>query len=342
MATYRNILILKSGALGDLIAGTTAIRVLRNAFPDAKITAFSNILMREVAPPGSLIDDLIISDAANTSPGKFIALLREIRKRRFDLTVNLRWSSEGSALLCYLSGSKSRVGSGPASVRWIYTMKAPIAVGRRHEFLRHLDIVEALGLDASEPEPYVHISENDRRFADEACVSMGMKSGRFLAVHPGASARSKAWAPEKFIELGRQFVKTFESSVLITWGPGEEALARQVASGIGPNARMSPKTSISGLAALLRMSALCVCNYSGVMNVGMAVKTPLVALGCTSAEDWGPYGEIHRTVNSAQERDSYTEEERFAAMNSILTENVWSIVSARWRELASELIGAST
>ena len=50
------------------------------------------------------------------------------------------------------------------------------------------------------------------------------------------------------------------------------------------------------------------------MNVAMAVKTPLLALGCTSPEDWGPYGEIHRTVSAFRGEDVYTESERSAAM----------------------------
>ena len=74
----------------------------------------------------------------------------------------------------------------------------------------------------------------------------------------------------------------------------------------------------------------------------MAVKTPLVALGCTSAEDWGPYGPLHRTVNAAGERDSYTDEQRREAMQSISLDAVWALVRSRFRELAGHPAGGRT
>jgi hypothetical protein len=66
----------------------------------------------------------------------------------------------------------------------------------------------------------------------------------------------------------------------------------------------------------------------------MAVKTPLLALGCTSPDDWGPYGDLHRTVNAFRGDDAYTETERGAAMRSITVESVWNALQSRWRELA--------
>ena len=69
------------------------------------------------------------------------------------------------------------------------------------------------------------------------------------------------------------------------------------------------------------------------MNVSMAVETPLVALGSTSPEDWGPYGGIHRTINKSGERDSYTEEEQRAMMKLIGVEEVVEMVGKRMKEL---------
>ncbi len=333
MKRFENILVIKSGALGDLIAGTTALRALRDGMPGSRITLLTNALAKEVCPPGTLCDDLII-EPAKKSWNSTIRLVWELRTRKFDLAVNLRWASEGSALLALLSGAGTRAGSGPRSARWLYTVNAPYDEGRRHEFLRHCDIVASLGIPATNPRPYVHMSDPDRSFAKGFLEGAG--GGKTIDFHPGASTSSKTWPPDRFIELGKRFVREFGANIIVTWGPGEEELAGGLAAAIGDRAKLAPPTTIGRLAAIIAGCAMCVCNYSGVMNVAMAVGTPLLALGCTSPEDWGPYGDAHRTVNAVAGEDSYTGEERAAAMKSISVESVWEALAPRWKELTSQ------
>lgn len=335
MVEAHRVLVIKWGALGDLIAGTVALRALREAYPEASITVLSNPLMRELCPPGTIVDDVIPYDGSQFSLAEHVRLIAGLRRRRFDVALNLRWTSERSAFLALLSGATHRAGSGPRTSRWIYDLKAPLEEGRRHEFLRHLDIVGALGIPLREPRPFLFVSEEDSAFAQEFLGKNGCERSSTLALHPGASNPSKAWMPERFIETGRSFVNRFNGRVLVTWGPAEETLARTVASGIGERAVLSAPTTVGKLSALIACSGMCLCNYSGVMNVAMAVGTPLLALGCTSPEDWGPYGELHRTVNSARPTDSYTDAERNAAMAEINADAVWRALESRFLELYS-------
>ena len=327
------ILIIKWGALGDLIAGTTAIRAVRRRYPDVAITILANSTMREICPQGTLADEIIEYEPNRKSISYQIGILRELRKRKFDLSINLRWTSERSALLGFLSGANLTAGSGPRESRWAYNRKAPLYEGRRHEYHRHLDILEPLGITGEIPEPFVFVSDEDRSFAKEIFQRNEIRKDKVLAIHPGASLSSKAWLPERFTEVGKLFVKKEFGKVLVTWGPGEERLAEEVSGQIGSSAICSPRTSIGKLAALLERCGLCICNYSGVMNVGMATKTPLLALGCTSAEDWGPLGDLHRTINHGKERDSYTNEERAKVMAMITVEEVWEALGRRWNQL---------
>ena len=336
--SLRKILITKWGALGDLIAGTTAIHAVRKHYPEASITLLANSMMNEVCPPGTLADEILVYKPEKKSIPYQWSVIRELRKRKFDAAINLRWTSERSALLGYLSGADVRVGSGPKESQWMYNFKAPLYTGRRHEFYRHLDILEPLGITNEQPEPFIHIGKEDRTFAAAFFQNLNIDRRDVLAIHPGASIPSKAWLPERYAETAKIFLKNFNGKVLVTWGPGEQALAESVVQMIGTGAVPSPQTSIGRLAALLEGCGLCICNYSGVMNVGMAVKTPLIALGCTSAEDWGPYGEIHRTINHSGENDSYTEEARAAMMAKISIEEVCRMMELRWRELHPEVV----
>jgi len=330
------ILVIKWGALGDLIAGTVALRALREAYPDARISVLSNPMMGELCPPGTLIDEVIPYDQGAFSLADHLRVVRELRRRRFDVALNLRWTSERSAVLALLSGAAYRAGSGPKGSRWVYNLKASVEDGRRHEFLRHLDIVAALGVRPGEPRPFLFVPAGDAAFAESFMAQHGCARSSTLALHPGASNPSKAWMRERFVETSVRFLKRFRGRVLVTWGPGEETLARGVAEGIGAGAVLSAPTTIGKLSALIARCGMCLCNYSGVMNVAMAVGTPLLALGCTSPEDWGPYGDLHRTVNSARPYDSYTDAERAAAMGEIAADAVWRVLEGRFVELYPE------
>jgi ADP-heptose:LPS heptosyltransferase len=333
----RTILVIKWGALGDLIAATTALRALREALPAARITVLANPLLGEIAPPGTLIDDLVVVPGGGSKPlarlGREVRLVGALRSRRFDLAINLRWTSERSAVLAWLSGARLRAGSGPAAFSGLYTHRAPLHAGRRHEFLRHLDILEPLGIVPQRILPFVHVSADARAAAETFCHTRAFHRSSTVGMHPGASRPSKAWPAERYAELARRLAAS-GLQVLVTWGPGEEALAREVSGRAGGNVVVAPPTPrVGGLAALIASCSVFVCNYSGPMNVAMAVETPLVALGSTSPEDWGPFGDIHRTINKAGERDSYTEEEQLAMMERIGEEEVEELVKARIREV---------
>lgn len=331
MITARDILVIKWGALGDLIAATTAVRALREAYPASIITLLSNSLMKEVCPPGTLADDLIPTDGQPGGIGGQFSLVAALRKRRFDLAINLRWESERCAVLAWLSGAPYRAGSGPRALRFLYNVRAPLVPGRRHEFHRHLDIIEPLGVRPARVLPFVHRSAADEDFAKEFFSVHALKKSSTVGLQPGASRLSKAWPVERYAELSRRLSEEMNVRIVVTWGPGEQWLAQQVARQSG--ALISPPTSIGRLAAIIGSCGLFVCNYSGPMNVAMAVETPMVALGSTSQEDWGPYGEIHRTINKARPQDSYTEEEQLDVMKGITTREVFELCGERLRQL---------
>jgi ADP-heptose:LPS heptosyltransferase len=319
-----------------LIAATPAIRAIREYYPEAFITLLANKQMSEICPPGTVVDEVILYDVKAKSLKEHVRMIRELSRRRFDIAVNLRWQSEYAAIITWLSGARWRVGSGPKTMRWIYNIKAPWYEGRRHEFQRYLDIVHALGLPVQEPKLYVHSTEADEQVADAFVKGHGCTKSTTLVIHPGASSYSKAWMPERFSEIGKRFVERFKGQVIVAWGPGEETLATQITQAIGANAHKSPPPTVGLVAAIMARCGLCLCNFSASMNIAMAVETPVVAIGCTSPEDWGPYGPLHRLVYFGKENDNYTEAESYALMQQISVERVWDVVQRRWLELSSK------
>lgn len=333
-----NILVIKWGALGDLIAATPAIKTLRDNYPDSKIILLTNPLMQQIIPAGFLVDELIListnrNKVEDSLLKQFITAFN-LRRKKFDLAVNLRWTSERAALLTFLSGAKVRVSSGPKNLMNLYTIKLDHPAGRYHEIHRNLDIIKALGVNKIDENPILFISDEDQKFADDFFVKNNLSEST-LCIHPGASRAIRAWMPERFAEIGKNFVKYFGGKILITWSGKESSLADELVKSIGDGAIKSVETKTIGqLAALIKNCKMFFSNCTGPMNVAVSVKTPVIALlGSSDETDWGAYGKNHINIKSPIQLEHYSDEDERRAMEAIAVDTVWNILSNRWKEL---------
>jgi heptosyltransferase-2 len=315
---------------------TPAIRAVRENFPNAKITILTNGLMKQILPEGYLNDELLFiktkGNRVNEPIKNQLKLVYQLRKRKFDLAINLRWTSERGAVLAYLSGAKYRVSSGPKNVMNLYTIKVAAPIGRYHEIHRNLDIVKALGLNVTDEVPEIYISEKEQEFADIFFNERLLQKQNTICIHPGASRPNRAWMPDRFREIAKRFSEQLDVQVIVTWGNSEEALAREVVNGLGNKVVLCEKTkSIGELAAVIKNSKMFFSNCTGPMNVAVAVRTPVVALlGSSDPTDWGAYGISHHNIKSPLILEHYTDEDERKAMDMISIEYVWEVLKNKW------------
>ncbi|HEY1904701.1 MAG TPA: glycosyltransferase family 9 protein [Myxococcaceae bacterium] len=93
---------------------------------------------------------------------------------------------------------------------------------------------------------------------------------------PGGRLGWRRIPPGLFAVAGRVLAELGRVAI-VAWGPGEEALAREVVAGI-PGARLAPPTDLDQLAALLAAAGCTVTNNSGPMHLSVAVGAPTLAL----------------------------------------------------------------
>lgn len=338
----KKILIIKWGALGDIVMSTSAIKAVRENFPQAKITILSNKLMEQILPQGFIYDELItIRTKGNRVDESFrdqLKLIMLLRKRKFDLAINLRWTSERGAVLTYLAGAYYRVSSGPKNVMALYNIKAEAPVGRYHEIHRNLDIIKALKLKITDEIPVVYVSEDDQKFADDFFSKNNFTKQNTICIHPGASRAIRAWMPERFKEIIKRAVEKLDVNIVVTWGSAEEELARFVAEGFGDKVKLCERTnSISQLSAVIKNSSMFFSNCTGPMNIAVAVRTPVIALlGSSDPTDWGAYGSINTNIKSPLVLDHYSDEDEKKSMEMISVETVWKIFENKWKSLKLE------
>jgi ADP-heptose:LPS heptosyltransferase len=133
---------------------------------------------------------------------------------------------------------------------------------------------------------------------EEGAASLLERYGveRFVLVHPGTSTSSRAYPPERYADVVERLHAEGGLPVLVTGGPGEEDLTRQVAGTTG--IALGGETGFGEFAALVGRAAVVVTNNTGTTHVASAMKRPVVTVfaGTNPPEQWGPWRTPHRLL----------------------------------------------
>jgi heptosyltransferase I len=298
-----NILIVRLGALGDIVHAVPAAAALRRAFPGARLDWLVEPQHQAIVELVTVLDRLIV--VGGRTPAAWVDTVRRLRQTRYDAALDFQGLMK-SAVLARASGAARVLGFS------IWHLREKTA----RPFYSDVSIVEggagpqekATGADvASELADHV-ITKNLRLLS-----TVGVETGRiefplapirsaaaervrqdvggpFVLINPGAAWPNKRWPAERFGEIAAflREVRGLESVVL--WGPREEPLARAVVAASGGAARLAPPTGIADLLGLSRDASLMVSGDTGPLHVAAAAGTPIVAIfGPTNPRRNGPW-----------------------------------------------------
>jgi heptosyltransferase-2 len=295
-----NILVRGVNWIGDAVMTMPAVRALRLARPDARISLLVKPWVAPLFEKDPNIDEVILySDEYKGISGR-IKLARKLRERDFCAALLLQ-NAFDAAIITALAGIPCRAGYSRDGRGGLLTNPVPFdsSAKRLHHIDYYLNLVTKAGLPAVRSAPWMYLAIEERVGARE-----GLKELRrpVVAVNPGATyGSSKRWLPERFAATAKKVIDELGGSVLVLGGPGEKKIAEEIVSLIGgpgeagrdPRVKSAAgKTSLRELAALISECDCLITNDSGPMHIGYAVGTPVVAVfGSTSPELTGPAGE---------------------------------------------------
>jgi heptosyltransferase I len=287
-----NILIVRLGALGDIIHTVPAAAALRDTFPDARIDWLVDARHRAVVDLVTVIDHAIVLERSSISG--WTAVSRQLRTVHYDIALDFQGLLK-SAVLARASGARRVAGFSiwhlrEKTARPFYS-ETP-AGGRLaslgdHVIVKNLGLLRVLGI--AEPAVRFPLAEVD----SGALVKVrGMLGGDrpFAVINPGAAWPNKRWPPDRFGEVAAFLQQVRQLPSIVLWGPGEEGLAGAVVETSEGAARVAPPTNLSDLLALARAASLMVSGDTGPLHIAAAVGTPAVALfGPTDPHRNGPW-----------------------------------------------------
>jgi len=154
----------------------------------------------------------------------------------------------------------------------------------------------ALNAQHSIPKARFDPDPSDLAWADEWLARQLAGAGRLVVIHPGTGGPAKLWTAERWAAVADALAARGDVRLLLTGGPGEEALVAAVRAGMhAPAPSLAGQTSLGQLAALLRQADLVLGVDSGPLHLAAAQGTPTVHLyGPGDERRFGPWGDPAR------------------------------------------------
>jgi lipopolysaccharide heptosyltransferase I len=299
----KRVLIVKLGALGDIVHAIPVAAALRRAFPTVRIDWLVSARHREILDLVPVIDRRLVINERGLAA--ILPAISELRRAQYDVALDLQGLVK-SAVFARSSGAARVIGFASHYLRerlarTFYTeAHDPGGPGMYHPDETHviwtnLGLLAPLGVSVAMPE--FPIDRADSTVARDVAQRTG---GRYALLNPGAAWPTKRWMPSRFGAVAVALREKYALSSVVLWGPGEEALARDVVSTAAGAAMLSPSTSISDLVALSRGAALLVSGDTGPAHIAAAVGTPILGIyGPTRPSRNGPWSPDDVTISRA-------------------------------------------
>lgn len=287
--------------LGDVVMATPALRALREALPEAAITALVREELVGVLRGTPWVDRLqghALYGFRGPSQWLRRATLARRSLRGADAVVVLP-NSVSSAFLAWCSGARRRIGYGRSGRSPLLTEAVPPA--RRNGRFQpvameryYLDLVRQLAGEAGDTPAF-----GDTRLelpldpdSERACAGLLRQHGispdeDLVCIAPGAAyGPSKLWPLAYYAEVASSLLGE-GARVALVHAPGEQALADEILARSAPGVVSlgGGGMTLSLLKSVVARAKLVICNDAGARHIAAAFSVPaLVLMGPTSVQ----------------------------------------------------------
>lgn len=284
------ILIIKIGAIGDVVMAMPMLRALRETYPEAQIDWLCGTLVAPLLEATSLVSHLYTLDEQGLFHGS------KVRQ------VLSAWQQQGSYDLILVGNSDPRY-------RYLIRPFSRAEVRTFQPRPGHYHAEEYLELAGCGGEV---------RFPELRLPEVGVPAGRPLivvapggAVNPGATQALKRWPIEHY----RTLIEQLKGTVVVT-GSASDAWVRET---LTPGSYIDSigKLSLLEMVALLKRADRLVTHDSGPLHLGKLARCATVALfGPTPPSSFVGKGEAIQVLTASRDCSPCYNGKRFAACSS--------------------------
>ncbi|MGI4851573.1 MAG: glycosyltransferase family 9 protein [Janthinobacterium lividum] len=262
------ILILKHGALGDMINATGAFSAIRQAFPQDEITLLTSSRYEDLAHQMRFFNH-VWHDDRSKNPLNIWRLCRKISQERFDWVFDLQNSSRTSFYFWLLSPKPFWSGIAPGCSH-PQTREDRRLLPASLRFCDQLKMA-GLPLNTLEISPDMSWLKTD--------VSKFALPKKYVLLVPGSSRGGivKRWPITGYIDLAKALITDGITPVLIG-GDDEKEVLEHIASDAPLCLNLGNKTSFLEVGGLARYAVATIGNDTGAVHLSAAMGCPTLIL----------------------------------------------------------------
>lgn len=263
------ILVIKLGALGDIVLAMGPFAAIRRHHTDAHITLLTTGPYADFLRPSNYFDDIWVDDRPSLlQPGRWLALRKRLRGGHFDKVYDLQ-TSDRSGWYFRLMGPGARPQWSGIAPGCSHPHANP---GRdfMHSIERQNEQMTIAGVD--------DVPETDLSWIT-APIDRFDLANRFCLLVPGGAAHrpAKRWPAENYGTLAAKLAAGGVQAVVV--GTAAEApLAAEIRGRCDRAVDLTGRTSLAEIAALGHAAAGAVGNDTGPMHMIAAAGCPSIIL----------------------------------------------------------------
>ena len=286
------ILLVQTSFLGDTILSTPVIAGLKKIYSQAEIWMMTTSLSKQLVSSDPMLSGVITYDKSKSENGLkgMWDKAKEIKAHNFDVVYSLH-KSYRTALVLWLSGIAQRVGFKQAKLSLLYTRRVNKDT-TSHDVLRNLSLLKDEKDFVDSGLTLENFFQTDLRLFTKDEDSVRQKFSEIYSLNkpiavlvPGSAWKTKMWDWKGYSETA-QYLSAKGYVVLLLGAPDEQEICARVAAH-GPAVNLAGQTSIPESMAIIKSSALVVCNDSMSLHLASAFKIPNVAIFCATSPAFG-------------------------------------------------------
>jgi ADP-heptose:LPS heptosyltransferase len=346
MIIPKNLLIVRTDRIGDVILSLPLAGIIKKYFPECKVTFLLRKYTKCLAENNSFIDEILVLKESN---GKILLgdNIKLISKNKFDSAI-LVSPTLITALLLFLSGIKFKIGTG---YRW-YSLLFDKKIfehrkyGDKHELEFNVDLLAPFGIKEIinfENVKFNFSADIKNKYLIEKIIKENniYLSKPIIIIHPGSRGSSVDWPVNKFKQLINIMLKEFDCTIILTGNNSEKDLCEEL--------RLSDKVKnfagkfdLAELIALIDTCDIFISNSTGPIHIAAALGRYTIGfypkIPACSMKRWGPYTKRRTIFIPPIECSNCTIKqcERFNCMNSIKSEEVMAEIKKVSKNIINE------
>ena len=274
------ILIIQTAFLGDVILATSVVSELKNKFPNANIDFLLKKGNESLLANNPKLNSVFTFDKSTGKWKSIIRLIRQFRKEKYDLVINLhRFASSG--IIAGLSGGKKRYGFKKNPFSFLYTKKFDHTIGNgTHEVERNLSLLQEFNVSKKNC-PELFPSDADKQHVQK------YKTNEYYCIAPTSVWFTKQMPTHKWIELINSL--PVSSSIYLLGAPSDNVYCQKLLN--ESNAKnvvsLCGELSLLQSAALMKDATRNYVNDSGPLHLASSVNAKVTAFFCSTVPDFG-------------------------------------------------------